>query len=124
MLLKAQLAVLVLLMALNTWLGIDKELYLSIWWWDILTHFLGGIWAGLFAAWLFKLQKRKITVLQCAFFAVIIGAGWEYFEYAEGLAHEYFMPYWADTLKDLVVDTAGGVSAGFIAIRINKLWRK
>ena len=124
MLLRAQLAVLVLLIALNTWLGIDKNLYLSVWWWDIPTHFLGGVWAGLFAAWLFKMRRRKISIMQCVGFAFAIGLGWEVFEFTEGLSGSPFMPYWVDTLKDLLVDSLGGACAGTLVPRIQTLWRK
>jgi uncharacterized membrane protein YjdF len=124
MLLYAQLAVLVVLVTLNTWLGIDKNLYFSVWWWDIPTHFLGGVWVGLCAGWLFALNKKKITVAQCAFFALAVGAGWEVFEHMEAVAGNIFMPYWVDTTKDLIIDTLGGMLAGFLMLRIQKVWRK
>jgi hypothetical protein len=124
MLLRAQLAVLVLLLAMNTWLGLDKELYFSIWWWDIPNHFLGGVWAALCAAWLYKLQKNKITVLSCAVFALAVGVAWEIFEGTEQIGENVFVPYWIDTTKDIVMDTLGGIAGGYMALRINKVWRK
>ncbi len=124
MLLYAQFAILIVLVVLNIWLGIDHDLYMSVPYWDVPTHFLGGVWMGLFAAWLYQRKKRKITIAQCAAFALSIGVCWEIFEYTEGLTYSPFMPYWLDTIKDLCMDTIGGATAGMMVPRILKVWRK
>lgn len=124
MLLYAQLAILVVLVALNTWLGIDNHLYHAIWWWDIPTHFLGGMWAAFGAAWLFTLNKKKIILSQCVGFALSLGIAWEIFEYGANIERSIFMPYWLDTTKDLVVDTLGGLAAGMLIPKLQKIWRK
>ena len=124
MLLRAQLAVLVVLVVLNIWLGIDHDLYMSVPFWDVPTHFLGGVWMGFFAAWLFKRNKHKISIGQCAAFALSIGICWEIFEFSEGLTYSPFMPYWVDTIKDLCMDTVGGAAAGALVARYKILWRK
>jgi uncharacterized membrane protein YjdF len=124
MLLFAQLIILVILVILDIWLGLVKGAYFNIWWWDIPTHFLGGVWAGLFAAWILRKYAKGNLILQCAAIALAIGIGWEIFEYAFGIGGSIFMGYWADTIKDLCMDTLGGAAAGAVAYLERDLWRK
>lgn len=124
MLLYAQLATLILLFVLDIWLGLVQGVYFTIWWWDIPTHFLGGVWAGLFAAWLLQKYKKRFLIIQCAAIALSIGVCWEIFEFAFDIGGSIYMSYWADTLKDLLMDTLGGGLAGIIAYLERDLWRK
>ena len=87
-------------------------------------HFLGGVWAGLFAAWLLQRYKKRFLIIQCAAIALSIGVCWEIFEFAFGIGGSLFMSYWADTIKDLCMDTLGGVVAGAIAYLERDLWQK
>src|SRR5438477_12918460 len=104
MLLYAQLCILIVLVIMNVWLGIAKGVYGMLWWWDIPTHFLGGVWVGLFAAWFLQKRDREFTVARCAAAALSVGVVWEIFEYHFGIGGSAFMPYWVDTLKDIVMD--------------------
>lgn len=124
MLLYAQLFILIVLVVLNIGYGIEKGLYFVIWWWDIPTHFLGGVWGGLFAAWFLEHWTKRITVAECAFIALGIGIGWEIFEYVFQLEKSIFMSYWLDTSKDLLLDTLGGALAGLFAQLERTLWQK
>ncbi len=124
MLLYAQLVVLALLGVLDIWLGIYQGVYFTIWWWDIPAHFLGGVWVGLFAAWFLQKRDRRFTIARCALAALAIGIGWEIFEYCFDLGGSDFMGYWADTLKDLSMDAAGGAIAAAVALLERKIWRK
>jgi len=124
MLLFAQLGILVVLMILNTWFGIMHGLYEAIWWWDIPTHFFGGVWAGLFAAWLLQRYKKRFFIIQCAVMALSIGVCWEIFEYAFDIGGSMFMSYSADTIKDICMDTLGGTVAGTVAYLEKDLWQK
>lgn len=123
-LLYTQLFILILLAFLNIWLGVTHGLYETIWWWDIPTHFLGGVWVGLFAAWLLEKRDKEFTVLSCALFALSVGVVWEIFEYTFGIGGSPFMGYWADTIKDVCMDVIGGMTAGAIAYAERDLWRK
>ena len=115
MLLYAQLIVAVLVGYLNIWLGIVHIWYYTVWWWDIPTHFLAGMWVGFFAAWLLANWQKRAKVWHCALFALAIGILWEIFEVYEGTGGSPFMPYWIDTIKDLTMDVLGGALAGFLA---------
>ena len=122
LLLLAQLCILVVLAVLNIWFGIVKDLYNIIWWWDIPTHFLGGVWAGVFTAWYLQHARRDVSILYCALGALSVGLIWEVFEAHFSVGTDPFMPYWLDTCKDLLMDTVGGSTAG-LAIRLQRqLW--
>jgi hypothetical protein len=124
MLLYAQLFILIALLVLNTWYGIVLNVYAAIWWWDIPTHFLGGVWVGLFAVWLLQKRDKNFTVLRCALAAFSVGVVWEIFEYQLGIGGSAFMGYWQDTIKDVVMDVLGGSTAAYIAKLEADLWRK
>jgi uncharacterized membrane protein YjdF len=124
LLLLAQLAILVVLVVLNIWYGLVQGMYDRIWWWDIPAHFLGGVWAGLFAAWYLQRRDKDFTVMRCAALALSIGIVWEIFEWYFGLGTNIFMPYMVDTSKDLVIDTIGGAVAGFAVLLEKNLWRR
>jgi uncharacterized BrkB/YihY/UPF0761 family membrane protein len=120
----AQLFILIVLAVLNVWLGIEHGLYMTIWWWDIPTHFLGGTWVGLGAAWFLQKRDKNFGVMRCIAAALAVGICWEIFEYVFQIGGDAFMPYWEDTLKDLFFDTLGGAAAGFFAILEKDLWQK
>lgn len=124
MLLYAQLVILVVLVVLNIWYGIYQGLYEIIWWWDIPTHFLGGVWVGLFVAWFLQIRDAHFTVMRCALGAFAIGLMWEIFEYGFGLGGNPAMLYWVDTTKDLFVDVLGGGIVGYALLLEKRLWQK
>ncbi len=90
--------------------------YYSIWWFDIFMHFIGGVWLGVVFVWLCAFRKLPLTlnfpfVLRLILSVLIVGVGWEVFEY-------YFINYMAqnnfdvvDTVSDLVLDISGGLLA-------------
>jgi uncharacterized membrane protein YjdF len=124
MLLFAQLFILVILVVLDIYFGVVKDLYYTIWWWDIPAHFLGGLWAGFFAAWMLHKYKGTFLIVQCAAIALSIGVCWEIFEFTFGIGGSAFMPYWVDTVKDLCMDTLGGALAGALAYIERDVWQK
>ena len=125
MLLYAQLFAVGLVALVNIYFGIMLGFYLTNFWWDWIAHFLGGMWAGFCGAWFFLHWGRRLTVLECALFALAIGLGWEVWEYSVGVGGSAveFMPYWADTIKDLIMDAIGGAAAGLIA-QYEYVWRR
>ncbi len=112
-----QLVVVAGIGVLDIYFGIEQDYFLTIWWWDILLHVLGGVWAGLFGAWAAGFFGIRITLARCALYALAIGAGWELFEYAAGLGGSIFMSYTADVIKDLFDDTLGGALAYYFVRR-------
>jgi len=102
--------------------------YWSIWWYDILVHFLGGFWIGGVALW-FYLRHKNLDVniafnrlIACAvsvFAVIVIGVLWELFEFSL----DTFIVFRAndvwDTVSDLGADVVGGLAA-LIVIMTNE----
>ncbi|MEO8637524.1 MAG: hypothetical protein ABI430_01325 [Candidatus Taylorbacteria bacterium] len=92
-------------------------LYWSIWWYDEVVHYLGGVWIALASLWLFffsgyvhlKANRSAQILAMVVIFALTIGVLWELFEFLFG---ESFIVsnYEIDTLSDLLMDIAGGLS--------------
>jgi hypothetical protein len=93
------------------------KLYLhwSLWWIDIILHFLGGICVAMFALWLvswkseLKSWSRGKILLTTLLAALFVGILWEIYELYFGIT---FLSdgtrYFADTFKDLTMDLVGG----------------
>lgn len=93
-------------------------LYSFYWWFDIPMHFLAGLCVGLFSLGLFCAEAKgcadpsSLRVLFIALAgALAVGLAWERFEYLAGITFNAIGNYELDTVKDLVMDVAGGYSA-------------
>ncbi len=83
--------------------------YYSISWFDMLMHFLGGVWLGFFFLYVFfskdSFFKRFLVIILCA---LLVGVLWEVFEfYLNTISTEFFNI--SDTLSDLCFDLAGSL---------------
>lgn len=124
MLLYAMLIVSMLIWFLDVMLGIDGGYYMTIPWWDVPLHVLGGFWLALFAMWVGRMLGRRVTIIQCLSFVLFVGILWEIFEVMVHIGGSVFMPYYDDTIKDMLDDLLGGI-LGFIAAKyILVIWRK
>ncbi|HVU75383.1 MAG TPA: hypothetical protein VHD38_00920 [Candidatus Paceibacterota bacterium] len=113
-----QAALLALIDVLHLYFGIHIGFYYTVPWWDVLVHFLGGVWVALIWSWVLLWHGYRVSVWQCALSGLVVGIGWEIFEKVVGLGGSPFMPYWVDTAKDLLDDTLGGIAAWLIVQRI------
>jgi len=110
-------------------------LYWKYWWFDILLHFLGGIFVGLFALYLYyysryiqpqHFHKRYAFFLSFATVA-LIGIMWEFFEFSSDKfaiyigRREALQQGFQDTLGDLFFDLVGAIFAVHTYLL---LWRK
>lgn len=97
--------------------------YWTLWWFDILQHFLAGLWIAFFTFWVvFGLRLRAVLLLvntPSSFLTVAlvttlaVGLAWEVFEYIVQL---YFTEnYVFDTISDLAMDIVGALT-GYIYI--------
>jgi|SRR3989344_2445693 len=94
-------------------------LYWRFWWFDILTHFLGGLWVAMSFLWLFFqfgfvniIKNNKSYNLAVAFLAsLFVGVMWEAFEYYFGIAVTDASNYVTDTTMDISFDLVGGFAA-------------
>ena len=86
--------------------------YSSVWFFDMIMHFLGGVWVGFGLLWLFvpKVFNFKV-VFQILFGVILVGLAWEVFEFLvnENIAKNPFDL--KDTTSDLFFDTLGGLVA-------------
>ena len=103
-----------------TFVHMIAEYYYLYWrlpWFDIVTHFLGGIWVGLAVVWAYYLSgyvrtptlpDRKALWLVLAL-GLFVGILWEGYELAVWVVSEAGIPsrYLPDTLLDICVDVVG-----------------
>lgn len=96
-------------------------LYWTVDWFDNVTHFLGGLSLGMLSLWIIydsgffsKLEpSTKRAVITSVIAVLIIGIGWEVFEYINGLTQST-EEYSLDVMHDLIADVLGAVLAGII----------
>ncbi len=95
--------------------ALSGDLFFYIWWYDIPLHFLGGLWIGLLAVYLYYYSGffKSILTENRLFFTmlisvIVVGALWEIFEYYTGLAFTVGN-YTLDTVKDMFMDVLGGI---------------
>ncbi|PJE74440.1 MAG: hypothetical protein COV01_00165 [Candidatus Taylorbacteria bacterium CG10_big_fil_rev_8_21_14_0_10_41_48] len=109
---------LIIIIALLHYLALDRAYYWTISWYDIMMHFLGGVWVALFALWIFSSRKisflpTHISFLQIVSLVICVGIVWELYEIMFGLTFVSDPEYWGDTILDLVMDTIGGICVAF-----------
>ena len=85
--------------------------YDTVWWVDIVMHFLGGFWVSLFFLYIFhdKLPKEK-HLLVISLCVIFIGVGWELFEFVMDQIAKAPNNF-SDSFSDLVLDIIGGLGA-------------
>ena len=121
-----------LLIVLGHALGMKElaNLYYRVPNYDSPMHFLGGIWIGLIviAFWgrffePLSLERSLGNALKVAGIVLIIGLFWELFEFSLYSLHAQFgiggyqTMELADTLKDMVLDLLGGITAFLLIAR-------
>ncbi len=99
-------------------------LYWRFWWFDIIMHFLGGLWIAGLMYYLFFLSDylpkvfKKYSVFILTFsFVLIIGILWEIFEYITKVSVRQDN-YVLDTYLDLLMDMFGWVLAYFLLSKL------
>lgn len=85
-------------------------LYWRLWWFDIMMHFLGGVAVGGLTVWLAlrvrPLISPKALALLTLASILVIGVGWEVFEYATGM-FDGVDNIVGDTVLDIIMDIIG-----------------
>ena len=88
--------------------------YENLLWFDIPMHILGGsvlafsiLFACLFSPAFFPLENHRRLFSFVVSGVLVIGVGWEIFEYYAGLTHIAFGSYQFDTVKDVFMDIFG-----------------
>ena len=86
--------------------------YSSVWYFDMIMHFLGGFWVALALVWLFFPENINYKLIFGFLFGtLIVGLGWEFFEFFIN-ANVARLPFdLVDTTSDLLFDLLGGCFA-------------
>lgn len=88
--------------------------YSSVWYFDMIMHFLGGFWIGLAFFYLFSPKNNSVSsVFKILFLVLFVGIGWEVFEIFVNntIVQNPFNAL--DTISDVFFDLAGGAFAMF-----------
>lgn len=88
--------------------GLFLFLQYYFWWYDIMLHFLGGLWVALAFQWYAQAQKRLVLILPTLLVVLIVGFGWEVFELLVGAPREDNFMF--DTSLDILMDVLGGIA--------------
>jgi hypothetical protein len=96
-------------------------LYWTVWWFDNVMHFLGGLSIGLLSLWgaymsgfLGREARGRFRILLTVVISVlVVGLGWEIFEYLFGISNPTLgETYMKDTIYDLSFDLIGAILVG------------
>ncbi len=113
-----RLVLLIFFIFILNYLAMRFYWYSSIWYFDMPMHFLGGVWLGLSAIYLFPLKDYSLkSIFKIFFIVLLVGVGWELFEI---LVNKFTIqdPFNSlDTLSDICFDLAGGLFAILYFIR-------
>ncbi len=104
-----RLATLVFFIFLFNYIANSFYWYSSIWYFDMIMHFLGGFWLGLSFLWLFPVKDISfLPIFKILLGVLVIGLGWEVYEIIinESIAQNPFNTL--DSISDIFFDLAGG----------------
>lgn len=107
--------------------GTELYLYWTVWWYDMIMHFLAGLSVALATVLLWgrifnvRMHFWK-TIAFAVFGSIIIGFLWEAYELYFGItSFSEGMVYVADTASDVILDICGGFFGGLYAFELLKL---
>ena len=110
-----QFAVIATLAVLHIF-ALENDLYWKFQWFDLMTHFLGGMWAALFFYWVGSSVGRASNLLLVIGGALLLGVAWEFLELAAGISNA--PNYVSDTTGDLLMDILGAM---FVAAAVKSI---
>jgi hypothetical protein len=86
--------------------------YFSVWYFDMIMHFLGGFWIGLAYVYLLSPEDKSIsTVFKILLFVIFIGIGWEVYEiWVNEIIIQNPLNF-LDIISDILFDLSGGTLA-------------
>jgi hypothetical protein len=103
--------------------------YVSIGWFDMLMHTLGGVFvAVLGSAFLWKylrvLPAREFFIT-LALFVFVVGLAWEYYEYVvQFYIKTVHLADMMDSISDLICDMIGGCIGALFVIGLRKRYNR
>jgi len=107
----------------NTVLGEMFYLHYTTWWFDMVMHFFGGFWAGLFFIWFFRVKDAsRASIFKIIAFVFVAGIFWELFQLYADTYLNNVPPDWEDIITDVCFNLAGAASSiSFFKKRIMKV---
>jgi len=87
--------------------------YYSIWYFDMIMHFLGGFWLGLILFWVFSIQEVSLKLIfKMILCVLLVSISWEIFEMIVGrIIIQNSLNTMLDSISDIYFDLAGGTLA-------------
>ncbi len=105
-------------------IGTKLYLYWTVTWFDMIMHFLGGLFVALFFFSIFAFLKSRLPYMEKLvlglIFSILVGLVWEYYEVIVGVTDLREAGYWSDTGMDIVMDTLGAIVGVFYAHKLEK----
>lgn len=102
---------------LGEYLGWD----VTIWYFDLIMHFWGGVWVTLFFIYIFSMLRPVSLgpwlILAVAFCTLAVGIAWELYEFLLNVISLTPFDAW-DTALDIVFDFLGSLAAIFFYFKI------
>lgn len=101
--------------------GMEHDLYIRFWFYDIILHILGGVGIAMSVysvAVFFNIELIKGKLSRIIALTFIAGLAWEAFEVIFNLTGSkvWTTPYYIDTIKDLFNDVIGSIIV-YLAIK-------
>jgi hypothetical protein len=88
------------------------NLFWTLWWLDLVFHYVGGFAVGLFVSRNMKFWKAVGTIVLITLAVALI---WESYEFL--FRDSYTYQYAVDTITDIIFGVAGGISAIYLIPR-------
>ena len=115
---------LIAVIALLHIIAIEYSLYFYLWWFDLLVHFLAGLWVSGLSLWIYfrsgyiKKPVRNIgrALIVVATPIIVISISWEFYEIIIGVPIE--KNYVQDTSIDLIMDALGALTGLIYFVRV------
>ena len=103
--------------------------YVSIPWFDMLMHTIGGVFVAVLGAALLvrhiRLLPKRELFITLALFVFVIGLVWEYYEYVvQFFIKGVQLAAISDSISDIICDMAGGMIGSIFVIWIKKRYNK
>ena len=119
------LFLLLVVIAVLEFIGLQRFWLFIFWWFDLLLHFLGGVWVSGMALWLFFLSgyvhgvaRNSTNILLVAVISfLVIGIAWEIFEFLVGAIFAEEVEYFFDTATDMLIGLFGGLLVSYFFLR-------
>lgn len=94
--------------------ALDRSWFWSIWWIDIVIHFLTAFLIALIVVSVLpfhkKLKKKPLTIaISAVSLVLIMGVTWEFWE--SNMDQTFARVWITDTISDMIMNTAGALSA-------------